>query len=196
LYEDCEHLPPEIAAMDYDDQDPHSRRIFNANDWRSFEISEDKIKHYRRACFANISYLDDKIGDLLGVLETTGQEATIIFVSDHGDMLGERGLWFKVSFFEGSSRVPVMISTPEMTPGLIEIPVSTLGVTPTLCDIARVSMNEITPWVDGESLLHLGRGGLHSSAVAMEYIAEASYAPMIPLRLGDWKYNRCTLDPV
>jgi choline-sulfatase len=125
-YEDCEHLLPENAAMDYDDQDPHSRRIFDANDWRSFEISEDKIKRSRRACFANISYLDDKIGDLLEVLETTGQEATIIFVSDHGDMLGERGLWFKVSFFEGSSRVPLMISTPEMAPGLIEAPVSTL----------------------------------------------------------------------
>ena len=51
--------------MDYDDQDPHSRRIFDANDWRSFEISEDKIKRSHRAYFANISYLDDKIGDLL-----------------------------------------------------------------------------------------------------------------------------------
>ena len=59
------------------------------------------IRDARRAYFANISYLDDKIGEILEVLETTQQEAHIVFVSDHGDMLGERGLWFKMSFYEG-----------------------------------------------------------------------------------------------
>ena len=95
LYEDCDHLLPQVPSIPYADQDAHSKRIFDANDWRSYEISEAQIKASRRAYFANISYLDDKIGDVLDVLETTGQEATILFVSDHGDMLGERGLWFK-----------------------------------------------------------------------------------------------------
>ena len=52
----------------------------------------------RRAYFANISYLDDKIGEVHGRRwMTTRQDAAILFVSDHGDMLGERGLWFKMS---------------------------------------------------------------------------------------------------
>ena len=195
LYGDCKHLQPTVGAIPYADHDAHSQRIFDANDWRSFNITPEDIRRSRRAYFANISYLDDKIGEMLAVLKDTGQEAVIVFVSDHGDMLGERGLWFKMSFYEGSSRVPLMISAPDLPAGRIDTPVSNIDVTPTLCDLAGVSMDEIAPWTDGESLLDLARGGERSTPVAMEYAAEASYAPMVSLRYGKWKYNRCALDP-
>jgi choline-sulfatase len=77
LYEDCEHLLPEVPAIPYEDHDPHSKRIFDANDWRSFDITEEDIRRSRRAYFANISYLDDKIGEILDTLEATRQEAMI-----------------------------------------------------------------------------------------------------------------------
>jgi len=195
LYEDCEHLMPQVPTMDYADHDAHSKRIFDANDWRSFEISDEDIRRSRRAYFANISYLDNKIGEVMAALEATRQEAVILFVSDHGDMLGERGLWFKMSFYEGSSRVPLMIAAPGMEPGLVTAPVSTLDVCPTLCDLAGADMSEVAPWVEGESLVSLGQGGERLSPVAMEYAAEASYAPLVSLRYGKWKFNRCTLDP-
>ena len=195
LYDDCEHLLPEIPAMNYDDHDPHAKRIFDANDWRNFDITEEDIRKSRRAYFANISYLDDKIGEILQVLEDTRQEAIILFVSDHGDMLGERGLWFKMCFYEGSARVPLMISAPGMAPGVVTDPVSTIDVCPTLCALAGVSMDEVMPWTTGESLVPLGQGGARTSPVAMEYAAEASYAPLVSLRYGKWKYNRCRLDP-
>jgi choline-sulfatase len=108
-------------------------------------ITEDDIARSRRAYFANISYLDAKIAELLDVLDRTRQEAIVVFVSDHGDMLGERGLWFKMSFFEGSSRVPMMIAAPGIEPGLIDTPVSTLDLCPTLCDLAGVSMARSCP---------------------------------------------------
>ncbi|WP_306133490.1 choline-sulfatase [Roseivivax marinus] len=195
LYEDCGHLQPEVPAFEYEDHDPHSQRIFDANDWRSFEITETDIAKSRRAYFANISYLDDKIGEILDVLERTRQEAIIVFVSDHGDMLGERGLWFKMSFHEGSARVPLMVSAPDMEPGLVTDPVSTIDVCPTLCDLAGVSMAEVMPWTEGESLKKLGQGGTRTSPVAMEYAAEASYSPLVSLRAGKWKYTNCALDP-
>ncbi|WP_299786026.1 choline-sulfatase [uncultured Marivita sp.] len=195
LYEDCDHLLPEIPAMDYEDHDPHAKRIFDANDWRNFDITDDDIRRSRRAYFANISYLDDKIGEILQVLEDTRQEAIILFVSDHGDMLGERGLWFKMCFYEGSARVPLMIAAPGMQAGLVTDPVSTIDVCPTLCALAGVSMEEVMPWTTGESLVPLGQGGARTSPVAMEYAAEASYAPLVSLRYGKWKYNRCALDP-
>ncbi|UWQ03900.1 choline-sulfatase [Aliiroseovarius crassostreae] len=195
LYEDCDHLLPEVPAWDYEDHDPHAKRIFDANDWRSFDITEENIRRSRRAYFANISYLDDKLGEMMDILEATRQEAIIVFVSDHGDMLGERGLWFKMNFYEGSARVPLMISAPGLEPGLVETPVSTLDVTPTLADLAGVSLDEVMPWVDGESLLPLAGGLARTSPVAMEYAAEASYAPLVSIREGDWKYNRCALDP-
>ena len=173
LYEDCDHLQPEVSAIPYADQDAHSKRLFDANDWRSFEITDTHIRRSRRAYFANISYLDEKIGTILQTLEDTRQEAIILFVSDHGDMLGERGLWFKMSFYDGSSRVPLMISAPQMAPGLQTTPVSTIDVCPTLCDLAGVSMQEVMPWTTGESLVRLGQGGVRKSPVAMEYAGSA-----------------------
>ncbi|MEL7100240.1 MAG: choline-sulfatase [Pseudomonadota bacterium] len=195
LYEDCAHLLPEVPALAYEDHDPHSQRIFDANDWRSYDITEDDIRRSRRAYFANISYLDDKIGEVLEALEGTRQEAIILFVSDHGDMLGERGLWFKMSFYEGSARVPLMIAAPGMEAGLATDPVSTIDVCPTLCDLAGVDMSEVAPWTTGQSLVPQGQRIARSEPVAMEYAAEASYAPLVCLRYGKWKYTRCALDP-
>jgi choline-sulfatase len=195
LYEECDHLLPQVPAMDYEDHDPHSKRIFDANDWRSYDITEESIRRSRRAYFANISYLDEKIGQLLQVLEDTRQEAIVVFVSDHGDMLGERGLWFKMSFYEGSARVPMMISVPGMEGAQVAAPVSNIDICPTLCDLAGVDMSEVMPWTEGESLVPVLRGGERVSPVAMEYAAEASYAPLVCLRRGKWKYTDCTLDP-
>jgi choline-sulfatase len=195
LYNDCDHLLPQVPAIPYADQDAHSKRIFDANDWRSFNITDDNIRRSRQAYFANISYLDDKVGEILQTLEDTRQEAIVVFVSDHGDMLGERGLWFKMSFYEGSSRVPLMISAPYMEPGLQTTPVSNIDICPTLCDLAGVSMEDVMPWTTGISLVPMGQGQERLEPVAIEYAAEASYAPMVCLRSGQWKYNRCALDP-
>jgi len=195
LYEDCDHLMPQIRPIPYEEQDAHSQRILDANDRDNFNITEDHTKRARRAYFANISYLDGKIGEVLQTLKDTRQEATILFVSDHGDMLGERGMWFKMSFLEGSARVPLMICSPQMQAGLNATPVSNIDVTPTLCDLAGIDMSEVAPWTTGESLAHLGQGGVRDTPVAMEYAAEGSYAPLVCLRYGKWKYTRCTLDP-
>ncbi len=195
LYEDCVHLTPRVPPVDYSQQDAHSRRLMDACDWRKSDITADHVARARRGYFANISYVDDKIGELLAVLKDTRQEAVVVFASDHGDMLGERGLWFKMSFRDGSARVPLMIAGAGIAPGLVNAPVSTLDVTPTLCDIAGAAMDQVAPWTDGESLLPLARGGMRISPVRVEYAAEGSDAPMVSLRKGRWKLNLCRLDP-
>ena len=195
LYKNCSHLLPEVSKISYEDHDVHSKRIFDANDWSSYEIEDVMIERSRRAYFANISYLDDQIGELLKTLEETDQEAIIIFVSDHGDMLGERGLWFKMSFFEGSARVPLMISDSSMSSQVINSPVSTIDLCPTICELAGVTMSEVKPWITGESLCSIMRGEKRQSPVLMEYAAEASHAPMVCIRKDRWKYIFCSLDP-
>ncbi|WP_375572186.1 choline-sulfatase [Seohaeicola saemankumensis] len=195
LYADCAHLMPEVGPIPYAQQDAHSKRIFDANDWRSYDLTDAMVARARRAYFANISYLDDKIGEILATLEATRQQAVVVFVSDHGDMLGERGLWYKMCFFEGSARVPLMVAAPGLPAGRIDQPVSTIDVCPTLCDLAGVSMDEVMPWTTGESLVPLAKGFDRTSPVAMEYAAEASEAPLVCLRYGRWKYTRCALDP-
>jgi choline-sulfatase len=195
LYEDCAHLTPSQPDPGYAAQDPHSKRLFDANDWRKFDITPEDVARSRRAYFANISYLDDKIGEILDVLDTTRQEAVIVFVSDHGDMLGERGLWFKMSFYEGSARVPLMIATPDGAGRFVADPVSTMDLLPTLADLAGIDLSEIAPWTDGETLLPLMQGSPRTSPVAMEYAAEGSITPLICLRAGRWKYTACRADP-
>ena len=101
LYADCDALMPRVPALDFADQDPHSQRLYLANDYKNFAISDEDIRRSRRAYFANISYLDDKIAELMTALAAMRMDdnTIILFCSDHGDMLGERGLWFKMSFF-------------------------------------------------------------------------------------------------
>ncbi|WP_404864208.1 choline-sulfatase [Georhizobium sp. MAB10] len=195
LYEDCQHLQPDVPAMPYEAHDPHSKRIFDANDWRSYTITDADIARSRQAYFANLSYLDEKIGALLDALEATRQDAIVVFLSDHGDMLGERGLWYKMNFFEGSARVPLMIAAPGLNAGLVEEPVSTLDVTPTLAELAGISLDDIMPWTDGESLVPVAGGTRRSSPVPMEYAAEASIAPLVAIRDRQWKYVHCEVDP-
>ncbi len=194
LYEDSPQLQPAVPAIDYADHDPHSQRIFDANDWRAFDITDAEIARARQGYFANISYLDEKIGQLLQTLEDTRQDAIVVFVSDHGDMLGERGLWFKMSMFDGSSRVPLMIAGPGIEPGLVEDPVSTLDVGPTLAAIAGVNTSDIAAWTDGLNLLD-ETAVKARDAVPMEYAAEASVAPVVALRRHQFKYIRCAADP-
>ncbi|MEJ8571163.1 choline-sulfatase [Microbaculum marinum] len=197
LYEQCGALEPAVPAIPFDDQDPHSQRLMRASDYASFEITAENIRRARRGYFANISYVDDKIGEILDVLKRCRMEddTIVVFASDHGDMLGARGLWFKMSFFEGSARVPLMIAAPGMPAKRIADPVSTLDVVPTLAELAGVDLGQVSPWTDGESVVGLAGGTASRGVVPMEYAAEGSEAPLVALRDGRFKLVLCELDP-
>ncbi len=194
LYEGHPELTPP-DPVPYDAQDPHSKRLLDACDWKGLEVQPHHISRARQGYFANISYVDDKIGEILDVLEATRQEAIIVFLSDHGEMLGRRGLWFKMNFFEGAARVPLMVSVPGQAGALVSDPVSTIDILPTICALAGVDMAEVMPWTDGISLVPQMQGESRRAPVAMEYAAEGSITPMIALREGAWKYIRCPADP-
>lgn len=197
LYEDCRALEPEIGFIPFEAQDPHSQRLYLASDYASFEVTPEHVRRARRGYFASISYIDDKVGELLAALEATRmlEDTIVLFCSDHGDMLGERGLWFKMSFHEASARVPLMIAGPGIEPELIKAPVSTLDIAATLCDLAGIDAGATAPWMDGQSLMAVARDGVRSSPVPMEYAAEGSYAPLVALRDGRYKFVHCEIDP-
>jgi choline-sulfatase len=197
LYEDCKELTPKVAPLGYEQHDPHSKRLLDACDSSSFDISQHDVSRARRAYFANISYLDDKIGEIVDVLVRGRmlENTVIVFTSDHGDMLGERGLWFKMNFFEGSVRVPLMISAPLWTPQGIDVPVSTLDVNPTLAALAGLDIASLKQWLDGKDLTAIATGREGRESVPMEYAAEGSVAPLVCLRKGRFKLVICTADP-
>lgn len=197
LYEDCPALEPKVGFIPHEEQDPHSQRLYLASDYPNFEITDEHIRRSRRGYFANISYIDDKVGELVSVLERTRMldDTVVLFCSDHGEMLGERGLWFKMCFYEGSARVPLMIAGGGIRPGRIDAPVSNLDILPTLCDLAGIDLSAIMPWTDGTSLMPLTRGEDRHAPVLMEYAAEGSYAPMVAIRAGRYKFVHCEIDP-
>ena len=197
LYEDCAALDPVVPHIPYEAQDPHSRRLYEACDYAAFDITPEQVRRSRRGYFASISYIDDRVGELMDQLSRTRMlaDTVVLFCSDHGEMLGERGLWFKMGFYEGSVRVPLMIAGPGVAPGLVATPTSNLDVLPTLCDIAGIDMTAIAPWTDGRSLLPVIAGADEGRAVAIEYAAEGTVSPMVALREGAMKFVHCEADP-
>ena len=74
------------------------------------------------------------------MLDRTGlaRETVVLFTADHGEMLGERGLWYKMSFFDGSARIPLMAAGPGIRPGIYRREVTVNDVAPTLAEILGV----------------------------------------------------------
>ena len=196
LYEGCPALDPDVGPIPFEAQDPHSQRLMRACDHEAFDIRPRDVRRARRAYFANVSYVDERVGEILSVLERGGmaKDTAVVFLADHGDMLGERGLWFKMSFREGSARVPLTIAAPGVPPGRIDAPASTLDLLPTLADLAGIDRGS-APATDGTSLLPLARGEARRGPVPMEYMAEGSVAPMVALCDGPWKLTLCPADP-
>ena len=120
--------------------DPHSRRLRGSRRWTRPTIDEDDVRRARRAYFASISYLDDRIGELLATLRDFGlaDDTIALFISDHGDLLGERGLWYKMCFFEWAVRVPLIVHAPgRFAPRRVETLASLLDLMPTLLELGR-----------------------------------------------------------
>jgi len=197
LYENSPALEPAVAAIPFEAQDPHAQRLMQACDYTQFDITPENIRRARQGYLANISYVDDKIGEILDVLQATRMldDTIIVFTSDHGDMLGERGLWFKMNFFEGSARVPLMIAGKGIQPQLVTQPASTLDINPTLAALAGIDIAAVKPWTDGEDLTGVIAGGKRQGPVLMEYAAEGSNAPLVCMRDGRYKFVHCEIDP-
>ena len=192
---------PAIPAPALEDADPHSRRLRLMCGIDAAQLSEEQIRAARHGYYAAISYVDERIGRLLAALEVTGlaDETTVVFTSDHGEMLGERGLWFKMSFLDPSARVPLMIRMPDRpTPRRIREPVSLLDLVPTLVEAATGTAPGPEQRLDGTSLLGL-LGGEPANAgertVVAEYLAEGVTEPAIMVRRGDFKLISSVGDP-
>src|SRR5207342_131166 len=123
-----EDIPMPAAGLDEASLHPHERRLREVCAMNGVEITEAHVRAARRAYYGAISYVDDHASRLIGLLRDTGRldDTVVIVTSDHGEMLGERGAWYKMSFFEGSARVPLVVRAPALfEPGRVAAPVST-----------------------------------------------------------------------
>ena len=162
-------------------------------------VTEVQALNARRAYFAAISYVDDNFGRLMQALRSSGlrEDTIVILLSDHGEMLGERELWYKMNFFEGASRVPLVVASPgRFAPARVAASVSLVDLLPTLVDFAGGDARALGSSIDGRSLgPHLaGAHGGHDEAVG-EYLAEGAVAPIVMIRRGAWKFIHSPPDP-
>ncbi|MCL4161386.1 UNVERIFIED_CONTAM: hypothetical protein GTU68_021848, partial [Idotea baltica] len=144
-----------------------------------------------RAYFGMVTALDENIGTVLSALQGTEIEddTRIIYSSDHGDNLGNRGLWGKCVFYEDSVAVP-MIAVGEGFPATVEdTAVSLVDLYPTLLESCGVDHPKDNPDIDGTSLFEIVNAPDEERPVLSEYHAVYSKSGHFMLRKGDWKLN-------
>ncbi len=189
---------PNIALAE---REPVEKRMYDLYDRDEYRVTERHVRAARRGYYSMITYSDRLLGQVLRALEQTGQaDNTFIVVSaDHGDMLGERGLWHKMNFFEHSTRVPMIIHAPKaLKARRVAGHVSLIDLLPTFCNIATDGRGvEYVAPVDGVSLLGPAAGSSKgwSNTVFGEYMAEGTFQPAFMIRRDRWKYVSCAGDP-
>ena len=197
LYSDDDvDMPGFVPAPE--DQDPFSRRIMDGIEASYVPLSEEEIRRARRAYLANVSYFDSKVGAMVKALSDIGEldNTIVIATADHGDMLGERGLWYKMNFFEHSARIPLIMAGPDVSRGTAPNACSLVDLLPTFVEIAGGGAGMPGEPVDGRSLMPLARGETDPVDEAIgEYCAEMTPDPVFMIRRGDLKYIHCDADP-
>ena len=192
---------PRLSANDVI-QDPHSARIVSGIQADVNPPSEETVLNARRAYYANTSYFDDWVGQFIDALKITKliDNTVVVVLSDHGDMLGERGLWYKMNFFEHSARIPLVAAGPGIVNSCIDSVCTSVDLLPTLLDIAeqgsgtRLNFETAT---DGQSLYPLMAGGEpETNRIAVsQYAAECTANPIVMVRRGEFKYIMSEADP-
>jgi choline-sulfatase len=199
LYRDEDIDLPRVPEMSRTELDPHCQRLYDVSAMADYSVTEADIRAARHGYYANITYIDDLVGQLLDALEQTGKlaETVVMFTSDHGDFRGERGLWYKMSFLEPSAHVPMIVWGKGIKPRRIHEPASLTDILPTVIDVATHGKSKLVRDVDGRSLYHVLIGAKENpDATAWgEYLAEGAVAPMYMLRRGPWKFIHTPADP-
>ncbi len=185
---------PKVGPIAVEDQDAMSRMLHYGHGQDLLAITDDHVRNARHAYYGMTSYLDDKVGRLLGVLEEMdlAEDTVVVLTSDHGEMLGERGAWFKQYFYEPSTTVPLIFRCPKrFKPGRRAQLTSLLDLLPTFMDLATDGGDwEAISDLDGHSLagLLVDDGAAWDNRVISEYTGEGVSTPCRMLRRDDLKY--------
>lgn len=186
---------PTVGELPFEELDYHSKALFFAHGRHQHKITKDHLRDARHAYYGMISYIDDKIGHILDTLDKTGlaDDTIVIFTSDHGEMLGERGMWFKQAFWEWSAHVPLIARVPGAPKGnKVDTVVSLVDLLPTFLDCAG-RPDLIPTEADGTTLLPLinAQPSDHPDIAISDYLAIGPCVPCRMVRKRQYKYT-CT----
>ncbi len=189
-YADDDVPPPSVPAYPLEEMTPYDRWIQIHHEADTYPPSPETVQAARHAYLGMTSYIDDKVGDFLSELEKLGiaDDTVVVFSSDHGDMQGEHGMWYKRTFREWSMRVPLVARMPGSPAGRrISSPVSLVDLFPTFTELGGAEPE----WpgverLDGKSLVPFltGESDQWERPVYGEYCGEGTIQPMRLVRSG------------
>jgi choline-sulfatase len=190
LYSDDEIPPPFMAGMAPELLHPavaEVRKYFKYDDY----FDEEKMRIARRAYYGLCSFLDHNIGRILNTLDECNltENTRIIYSSDHGDCLGNRGIWAKSVMYEESVGIPMIMAGPDIAENEeIETPVTHVDFYQTIMEAVGEPLNEEEEDLPGHSMLGIARGEKSHRPAFSEYHDGGSITGSYMFRQGQWKY--------
>lgn len=199
LYDGADIPLPDVGALPEQAHDPHSVRLLKDFGMLGTRFTDEEVLRARRSYYGSISYIDSLVRQVLEALSATGADrnTAIVFTSDHGEMLGERGMWFKKHFYEKAMRIPLLIHAPWIKAQRVRELVSLVDLLPTFNGLATGQVwtadTEPLEGTDLTGLLDLGNPE-PKRTIHAEYLAEATPVPMFMIRRGRYKFISSSQD--
>lgn len=152
--------------------------------------------HHRKIAIASYfglcTFIDDCVGRVLSALDVAGlsNDTRVLFLSDHGDNMGARGLWGKSTMYEESAGVPMMMAGPDIPSGkVVRTPVSLVDIFPTVLDWMGLNPSNPDNTLRGDSLSEIANAPYDANrTVFSEYHAAGATSGAFMLRKGRYKY--------
>lgn len=151
--------------------------------------TEEDILRTKAIYYGMVTYVDEEFGRILRKLDELGlrEKTIIVYTADHGEMLGDRGIWYKNSFYDGSATIPFIWSFPKaLSQGkVVRTPAMNMDVLPTLCDLCALPKPS---GLEGSSLVPVLTGkedGAERIALSENY--RGNFAGRM-IRTAKWKY--------
>ena len=151
------------------------------------QFTEEQVRGLRRGYLGCVTFVDRQLGRLFDILEEINQaDATnLIYTSDHGEMLGKFGMWWKCSLYEDSVRVPLIAAGPDFSQNhTVHTPVSLLDLQATLFHVFNAERPEACSGVPLQEIADQDP----DRAVFAEYHGHGNRASTYLIRKGPWKY--------
>ena len=186
---------PDLPPGHLDELPPAARRLREMLGFGPY--NEDDLRRARAAYYGMITYLDDKIGRILDALDENdlADNTLVVYTTDHGEMLGEHGMFRKMNFYEQSAHIPLQMRLPGVIPAGRRVPevVSLVDVSATIVDLCGV---DIDRWyLDGDNLIPLinGDSAAWKNEAFVEFLAHGTDRARAMIRIGNWKlcYGHC-----
>ena len=183
-------IVPLPVAYDPSERPEHSE-LANVAGFFNYDqyFDETKMREAIAAYFALTTFMDDCVGRILASLDESGQmdDTVILYVSDHGEMLGDHGFWTKQVMYEASAGVPMILAGPGIESGrVVKTAASLIDLAATAMDVTGVLAGGSLP---GSSLIDIANQDYDSDRVAFsEYHDGGSTTGTFMVRWADWKY--------